>query len=413
MKFSSVAMVLMTVGMMACGADPCSKSSPCRNDTQATLAQREQCRANNSAFASSPCFSEAIAALNCESDNVICGGDGRTDRDLTSIRVQNSCRSQLAELLACCTRNSTSAVCGSAEMMPPSMPNMPGTQDGGTSGTDASTSTPDSATRADTGTNRDAGGSSMGDATPDARPRTVGAGGACTESAMCGALTCDTSVSGGMCTQPCHNDSMQVNEQIRCSGVGSTCLAIGDGADAEAHCTNVCNPASASSCRSGFVCTGFWYTHAGGVPDSAGCYPFCSNDSHCAAGTVCNARTGSCVPSAPAPTLLADGMPCTIPAAGAASPCRGICFRMSDTSSTGICGSFINRATQSACPDEPSVIEPLGRAGQDNLGLCLFRTCSASRCCPNGLVCEGDGAGATEGFCGIDDPTVPNIACAR
>jgi hypothetical protein len=90
-----------------------------------------------------------------------------------------------------------------------------------------------------------------------------------------------------------------------------------------------------------------------------------------------------------------------------------VCMRVADSGSTGICGSFINTATQSACPDEPTLIEPIARHGTDNLGLCLFRSCSASRCCPSGLVCEADSPGATEGTCSTGSPTTPTIACTR
>lgn len=237
------------------------------------------------------------------------------------------------------------------------------------------------------------------------------AGAACTDDSTCNGLTCDTSVPGGICTGACSNAASQAMEQSMCGGTGSTCLAIGDGADANTLCTKACRASTATSCRAGFVCTGFWYTHEGGTADTAGCFPFCATNEHCAAGEMCNPRTGSCGTTGANNALLADGQPCTIPGTNQPSPCRGICFRMTDTGTTGICGSFINLSTDRECRDEPTLIQPLGRNGTDNLGICLFRTCSASQCCPNGLVCEGAAAGDTEGFCGVDDATVPNIAC--
>lgn len=265
-------------------------------------------------------------------------------------------------------------------------------------GRDGSTSTPDAA--ADSGVRPDSGGTGASSA-----------GAACTDDTMCNGLTCDTSIKGGFCSATCTNNASQANEQGQCGGTGSTCLAIGDGADANQLCTKSCRPATATSCRAGYVCTGFWYTHEGATPDSAGCFPFCSTNDHCNTGEQCNARTGSCSMTAPNPNLLADGMPCTVPAMNAPSPCRGICFRVSDTGTTGICGSFLNMATDRECRDEPTVVQPLGRSGTDNLGLCIFRSCSTSQCCPNGLVCEGSMPGDTEGLCGIDDPMQPNIAC--
>lgn len=403
MKFTSGLVALLAAGLFACGADPCSKSSPCPNDTPATLAQRDQCRANNSAHINSPCYVEAVTALNCESDNVVCGATGRTDPTLTSIRVQNTCRVQVSNLLACCVRNPTSSVCSSSDMRPPPA-------------VDAGTATPDSGTPApiDAGVRPDSSADARAmsnDATADARPPITPAGGACDNNAMCGALTCDTSIRGGTCTGNCSNDANQANERAQCGGTSSTCLAIGDGPTAQTECAAACNPSSPSACRAGFVCTGFWYSHAGATPDSAGCHPFCTSNEHCPAGQTCNVRTGSCGAAAHNPSLLADGMPCTLPAEGAPSPCRGACFRIGSNGTTGICGSVVNMATQRSCPDDPTLIEPLYRLDMDNLGLCLFRSCSASRCCPNGLVCEGASTADRTGLCGLDEPSMPNIAC--
>lgn len=263
-------------------------------------------------------------------------------------------------------------------------------------GRDGSTSTPDAAADA----RPDSGGSTMSSA-----------GAVCTDDTMCNGLTCDTSIHAGFCSATCTNNASQANEQGQCGGTGSTCLAIGDGADANTLCTKACRVNVATSCRPGHVCTGFWYTHENNTPDATGCMPWCATNDQCDAGQQCNPRTGSCSMTAPNPNLLADGMPCTVPAMNAPSPCRGICFRVSSTGTTGLCGSFINLATDRECRDEPTVVQPLGRSGMDNLGLCIFRSCSTSQCCPNGLVCEGQMAGDTEGLCGIDDPMQPNIAC--
>ena len=75
----------------------------------------------------------------------------------------------------------------------------------------------------------------------------------------------------------------------------------------------------------------------------------------------------------------------------------------------GICGSFIDLARTQQCPDDPTM-QPLGRGGEDNLAICLFRSCSETHCCGAGLVCEN--IGMPEGAClPIDDPQNPNIEC--
>jgi hypothetical protein len=275
------------------------------------------------------------------------------------------------------------------------------TNDAGDAGRDASNNMTDAA--ADSGMRPDSSSSSMSSA-----------GAMCTDDSMCNGLSCDTSVRGGFCTGDCTNNASQANEQMQCGGTGSTCLSIGDGDDANTFCTKSCRPTNATSCRPGYVCTGFWYTHMNGTPDTAGCFPFCSSDEHCNTGQRCNPRTGSCSMNAPNPMGIPDGMPCTVPAMNAPSPCRGVCFRLSENPNDrrGICGSFVNLATTRECPDDPENVPLLGRSGSDNLGLCLFRRCSTSLCCPMGLVCESSMPGDTEGVCLIDNPEQPDIPCS-
>lgn len=253
----------------------------------------------------------------------------------------------------------------------------------------------------------DVGTDAQSDAAVDSR-----AGAACTDDSMCDGLACDRSVRGGFCTAPCSDSTAQANERAECGGRNSTCLARGDGAEQHTFCTNTCRPAAAMPCRAGFVCTGFWHTHEGATPDSVGCAPFCTTDEHCNPGERCTPRTGKCATTAAPANGLADGMPCAIPRMNERSPCRGECFRITDASDTGVCGSLINLATNRECPDEPLVLRPIGRSGSDNLGLCIFRTCSATQCCPSGLTCETQVAGDPEGICTVDGPTDPNIECA-
>ncbi len=237
-------------------------------------------------------------------------------------------------------------------------------------------------------------------------PGTSPAGGPCASNADCiTGLRCDTTVLGGFCFGDCINNASQVEEQRQCFGSRSTCLTSGDFPDEQSMCTAACRPGPAPGCRAGQVCTGLWLSHAVGT-DAAGCLPFCSSNAHCRAGEVCNVRTGECGATGSSPTALADGSLCTIPGMGAPSPCRGTCFRVVSFGSQGICGSSIDMALTSACPDGPST--PLLSLANDNLGYCVFRSCTATACCPAGMVCEGTGG---TGFCSVDDPMQPNIAC--
>jgi hypothetical protein len=196
--------------------------------------------------------------------------------------------------------------------------------------------------------------------------------------------------------------SSQANESAQCGGAGTTCLATDQG---DSFCAQSCRAGGAATgCRPGFVCTGLWFAQAGGEADSAGCFPWCQSDAECNGGQRCNPRTGQCGELGFNPMGLPDGSPCPV---SDPSACRGACLRVSESGSTGVCGSFIDLARTRECPDGMGV-EPLN-PGRDNLALCAFRQCSASQCCPAGLVCEGD---ADLGVCVPDDPMTPNIGCA-
>ncbi len=249
------------------------------------------------------------------------------------------------------------------------------------------------------------------DAAPDVPRVPSRAGLPCIDDTMCGILTCDTTVAMGICTGMCNNGSA-ASEAAQCGGSGGTCVSIGDEPMSTTLCTKSCRATAASGCRPGYVCTGFWYTHAGAMPDAPGCMPQCSDDLHCNAGERCNVRTGACGMMGSDPTKLADGQACTLPAMGEPSPCRGICFTVSSTDRTrGVCGSFIDLSTVMECPDDPMNVQPLGRMGADNKGLCIFLSCSATNCCPEGMTCQG-AAGAADGTCSpVRDPIATVIAC--
>jgi hypothetical protein len=233
---------------------------------------------------------------------------------------------------------------------------------------------------------------------------TARAGEPCRDDSQCGGLSCDTSsVAGGHCTGSCMNTAQQSAEQMQCGGAGTTCLST---SDVDALCVRSCRAAGgASGCRQGFVCTGLWFAQSSGEPDRTGCFPFCTTNADCAAGIECNPRTGRCGEMPENPMGLADGMPCTL---SDPSSCRGTCFQVSESGSTGVCGSFINVERGASCLDGMGV-EPLAPSG-DNFGLCIFRRCDESICCPRGLVCEDNGGGG--GFCTVDDPGTPNTPCA-
>ncbi len=257
----------------------------------------------------------------------------------------------------------------------------------------------------------DAGGDAGGaaDVAVDAGRST--AGNPCTADSDCNNanLSCDMSLAAGECTGSCTESTSQVTERAACGGVGSTCLTSGDGAQATSNCWRSCSPTASSvaagACPTAFVCTGFWYTHMGGTPDSPGCIPYCTMDAQCASGAHCNPRIfGQCLGS-PAPTststALADGEPCdptrTQMVAGESSPrnvqCRGVCFQYDTNTHHGICGSSLNTKTASACPDDSSM-SPLGTSG-DNLAICLLKTCTTNSDCTSPLICEMQANGNT------------------
>lgn len=231
---------------------------------------------------------------------------------------------------------------------------------------------------------------------------------------VCGdSLVCIPTGSTPICTTNCENDASQANERTACGGAGSTCLTQGD-TDPNSICTASCRPAAMTvatgACRAGFVCTGWWYTHAGATPDSPGCYPFCTSDAQCPGGRRCNVRVGSCGTTGADLTRLPDGAPCnpsiTVTVPGETQPrnvqCRGICFRVSSSATQGICGSFVDLAVSRACPDDPANVDLLAPPGTDNLALCVYRNCTRNANCAAPHVCRYN-----EDATGVPDRTQP------
>lgn len=220
-------------------------------------------------------------------------------------------------------------------------------------------------------------------------PGPVIAGSHCTSDDDCPSdkLFCDTRFPNYMCTGPCNNSSRADYEEADCGGPGSACLDVG----ATRFCTQACtfgqHPGQMGSCPSGRVCTGAWLQRP--TPDDRpGCFSFCSSDQDCV-DAPCSARTGSCGFFPPAPAdAIADGFPCAI----AAPNCRGLCFALVDTSTAGLCGSVINRAVTTSCPDDPSIIRPYS-PGNDDLAVCAFRPCRNDGECVAPLRCLNGPAG--------------------
>ncbi len=216
-----------------------------------------------------------------------------------------------------------------------------------------------------------------------------------------GGLLCVPTWSLPMCTNFCTNNASQADERSQCGGAGSTCLTSGDGTNARSNCAASCRPSGSTTatgaCRAGFICTGWWFTHAAGAPDSTGCYGFCNTDSHCGTGMHCNTHTGECSATGTDMSRLPDGSPCDpnfrVMVPGSDTPqniqCRGICFRIGTSTTQGICGSMINTRASTMCPDDPdNVIARAPSGGTDNLAVCLWRNCTANANCRAPLICR-------------------------
>ena len=233
----------------------------------------------------------------------------------------------------------------------------------------------------------------------------IAASGSCsgTTCGPAGELQCATALAGGgFCTAFC-NTGTTTEEQGQCGGAGSTCVANPPFADilaGQGMCLRACNPAATreatGGCRSGLVCTGFWYTVAeGGAQDSPGCFPFCTSDAQCAGAVAgdagiprCNVRTGRCSSAPTDLALTSDGDACnpSLVMSSGRSACRGTCFRLGPDATQGVCGSYLNLAVGPNCPDNPAFVRPLSR-GNDNLAICVFKTCLHNSECGSPLRC--------------------------
>jgi hypothetical protein len=214
-------------------------------------------------------------------------------------------------------------------------------------------------------------------------------------------LVCVNSQTTPYCTGECTNNASQAMERTACGGLRSTCLTQGDDPMAFSRCSQSCSPAAmtslAGACRAGFVCTGWWYTHAGAMPDSPGCFAFCTADTDCGGmGRICNTRTGACGTTGFNAMALPDGSPCN-PSIRVTPPgemtarnveCRGICFRIGTSTMEGICGSFTNTRARMGCFDNTDQAPRQSPTMPDNLGICLWRPCDTNADCRSPHICR-------------------------
>ena len=106
-----VALAVVSVACSSAADDICTKASPCGNDVPATQAQKDQCISTLKANESSACYSEGISYLQCQQNNIVCGGDQKTDAKLSATQIENNCKNQLADVRSCCTKNPSATVC--------------------------------------------------------------------------------------------------------------------------------------------------------------------------------------------------------------------------------------------------------------------------------------------------------------
>lgn len=235
------------------------------------------------------------------------------------------------------------------------------------------------------------------------------AGNACTvlgpmggiDIAACGTvLRCLTSTTTPACSLACVDNASQSVERSACGGGNGTCLTYGEGSSLASFCAAACDPAAvagaAGSCRAGFVCTGWWYSHTMARNDTPGCAAFCSRESDCPSGQRCNPRDGICGTRVLDLARLPDGEPCN-PSITELIPgemlrrnnqCRGICYRVTSDATQGICGSMLNLAFSTVCPDDPTRLRPIRSLTPDGLALCIEANCAHNADCRSPLVCR-------------------------
>lgn len=213
------------------------------------------------------------------------------------------------------------------------------------------------------------------------------AGDRCTNEDTCVGdfLSCETRLSGGLCTAPCEDSGDADDEAASCGGEGSTCLRWPNG---QTLCTRACTVGRAGGdCGAGRVCTLPWPVVRPEAPRLPGCLPFCSDDADCNPGTRCHRPLGECLAAVPEAGRR-DGDPCD---PRGPADCAGLCWRVGADPAQGLCASLINGALDPHCLDPK--VRPQGPRAADDLALCLFRECDVDSDCTAPLTCRRvDGA---------------------
>lgn len=202
----------------------------------------------------------------------------------------------------------------------------------------------------------------------------------CVNDTACGeGLYCDTTYVGqGLCTRVCGEGDAE--DDAICGDPAATCLRSAS----KNFCTPACTAGEAGTCAPGQLCTGLWLQLSD--PDDPGCLPFCATDDQCGTGTFCNPRFGTCGPPLN-PEGREDGEPCDPTGARFEVGCRGLCFRVDDDPTHGLCASLINMGVQDDCPDRPRTMSPLRPNNRDDLAVCLYRGCTTDDNCGAPLKC--------------------------
>lgn len=226
-----------------------------------------------------------------------------------------------------------------------------------------------------------------------------GVGARCGADGDCAAgLACDDA-RNGMCTRACDDlGDDDAAEAMQCGGEDLRCVRGETGPACLVRCDPLARVGTPGACRVGEVCTGAWWLDPRFIPDAPGCVRWCSTDAECAGdprGPRCNPRLGRCAQVGEDRALRPDGYPCdpreTVQVPGETEPrsaqCRGFCAAVAGDGTRGLCGSLVDRARFSRCPDDGFVVTQRGPFGADNLALCLWRTCRGDCECPDGLLC--------------------------
>lgn len=204
---------------------------------------------------------------------------------------------------------------------------------------------------------------------PDTGVPTAHIGHPCTTDADCPGLFCSPAGTGfGYCSWLC-GGSMVCPDDAVCHSFE---------AGAVGYCMARCTPTDPTSCAMGFVCEP-------GIAEAPVCYPGCTADTDCPAGTRCGdglSGTRACY----TPTAVAGGE-CAM---NSDCPQLGYCLDEGTWGTPhGLCVTFCDLATHSGCTTDTTCV-PWGFGGA--YGSCV-PTCDAATPCRTGYECVSTGTG--------------------